>query len=873
MKKQLLKIFNVKKLTFVLLAFIGLSSFQLNAQTELTVSDVVEVQSFTLGTGGDLTASDAAVFEGTGTLVNQTGYLRIISNGTFADHKSRLTFDLKSTAGDVTSTLTFKFRKRIGNTVSGFVTVGGTTTNVTLAGTNGTSFTQTGVTVSNSFEDVEVVLDDITLTPTAQTIIFTFTLIDQNLGTNNPQIRFDEISINKTAVVGGCTIADDVTTLAASAGAEHISLSWVDPTCFDEVLVVAKEGSTVTVTPTGDGSAYSADAAFASGTDLGTAEYAVYKGTANTATITGLTKGGTTYHFEVFTRKGTDWSDGAVVNATTNNTYTSISGNTGVNWEDGSSWVGGVAPSAATDDAIIDGRLIINSNVAVNDIVITNRLTIEAGFSLDAQELTLNTGKLLIMKATSQTFASLIVNTLGAGSSTTGFIYDRFIANNPTNDLVSSPVSGMTMDGFYKNSQNENRLYIDHATDHFGQRYFVGPFNNASGLFEFLTAESSDGAGDNDNDVEFVSGKGFRMATNASETGVIRFAGGLKIDAGDIDITDGGAGTFAQWNLIGNPYASYLDFDSFLAANTAKFETGLNNGVYGWNGSTYTPLNLTTAAAAGAGVTKIAPSQGFFVKTKEATTGNVTFSPAMRRTGTGDDFILGKSANSIEVALAKINLSSATNTFTTDIYFVENQTRGLDSGYDAGAFDVSADGIYTNLVEDNTGVAISIQALPYDDYNNVVVPVAIKSEAGIELTISLDEVSLTLPSNINVYLKDNLLNTTTLLNEDGYVFTPTTDLSETGRFFIEFSSKAVLSTDEFALNELLIYSNQTSKSIIVKGILKADAIAKVYDIQGRVVLEQELDSSNITNVVNANALNTGVYIVQLEGKTQKVIIK
>jgi hypothetical protein len=234
---------------------------------------------------------------------------------------------------------------------------------------------------------------------------------------------------------------------------------------------------------------------------------------------------------------------------------------------------------------------------------------------------------------------------------------------------------------------------------------------------------------------------------------------------------------------------------------------------------------------------------------------------------------VSKSANVNEKALAKINLTTATKTYATDIYFIENQTRGLDNGYDAGAFAGSTDGIFTNLVEDNTGEGLLIQALPYNDYNNVVVPVAIKSEANTELTISLDDASLTLPANTYVYLKDNVLNTTTLLNDTDYVFTTDTELSGSGRFFIQFSAKTVLSTDEFAVNELLIYTNQDSKSIIIKGILKADASAKVYDIQGRVVLEQKLDSSSITNVVNANALNTGVYIVQLEGNTQKVIIK
>jgi hypothetical protein len=650
---------------------------------------------------------------------------------------------------------------------------------------------------------------------------------------------------------GACTTPEVVTTLSASAGAEYINLSWVDPTCFDEVLVVAKEGSLVTVTPTGNGSAYTADAAFGSGTDLGTGEFAVFKGATNTVTVTGLTKNGPIYHFAVFTRKGTNWSAGVTATATTNNIYTSISGanNADLNWGDTSSWIGGAIPSATSDDAFINAGLIINSDVELNDIVIDSRITITEGFSIKANDLKQNSQ--LIVKSTSSTFGSVIVNSL---SGTGDLIYDRWLNDSPNNDLISSPVSGVTFSSVATNSQNENRFFINPSD---ATNYFFGPFNNTNGLYETYSTGTDDG-------IVIVSGKGYRAATIAGAASDVRFAGTVLVGQVDIDITDGGAGTSAEWNLIGNPYPSYLDFGAFFTTNSGEFHLD-NVAVYGWNGTDYTTWNGANSSD------KLAPGQGFFVKTKDGVTGTVSFTTAMRTTGNTNDFV-AKSANTNK-ALAKINLSNTTKAYSTNIYFIENQTRGLDFGYDAGAFSGSADGIYTNLVEDNAGLALAIQSLPYTDFNNVVVPVAINSEAGVELTISLDVASLTLPSNTYVYLKDNLLNTTTLLNDTDYVFTPTTKISEAGRFFIEFSSKAALATDDYAVSEMLIYTSQESKSIIIKGILKTAASAKVFDIQGRMVLEQKLDSSNITNVINANALNTGVYIIQLEGRTQKVILK
>ena len=118
----------------------------------------------------------------------------------------------------------------------------------------------------------------------------------------------------------GCSTPSEVNSFTATAGNEEVDLTWTNGSCYDEIVVIAKETSAVTVTPTGDGTAYTADAAFGSGTDLGTGEHVVYKGTGTSATVTGLTNGNT-YHFSVFTRKAAFWSTGITANAVPNLTY------------------------------------------------------------------------------------------------------------------------------------------------------------------------------------------------------------------------------------------------------------------------------------------------------------------------------------------------------------------------------------------------------------------------------------------------------------------------------------------------------------------------------------------------------------------------
>ena len=716
----------------------------------------------------------------------------------------------------------------------------------------------TGIVDLKNYESGVLIID----TTVSQAILDTWTLdgIAQDPGTIEQRSSGAITSVE-------CTVATDVTALDASTfGAEYIDLSWTFSECYDEVLVVAKETTAVTAVPSGDGTSYTADTAFGFGTEIGTDEFVVYKGTDTSVTINGLTKDGTTYHFKVFSRKGSDWSGGVVVIQTTNNTYTTITGGNsdGLAWETASTWLGESIPSAATDDVVIDAGTTINSDIEANDVTNNARITINPGFSLKVNDVPTVTQ--LIVNTTSASFGSLIVN----GTINGTIIYNRFIATNPTNDLVSPPVSGITFGVFAVSSQNENRLYRNPLDD---TQYLVGPFNNQSGEFETYFTGTDDAT-------ELISGKGYRMGTNPSnpDNNLIRFTGGVVTGNVGIALTDETTSNSdtGKWNLIGNPYPSYVDFTTFFDANTAQFDTGEFQAVYGYNGAqsgskyeVYNNLNTPPGS-------KIAPGQGFFVASKTGgSTQDVTFTAAMRTIGSEDDFIPGNSPT-INKELAKLQLSDATSSYSTAIYFADNVTRGLDPGFDAGAFSGNAEGIYTNLVENNNGAEMAIQALPYNDFNDVVVPLGIKSDAGIELTIGLDAATATLPSNINIYLEDNATNTLTLLNTGDYVFTPTTALDTTGRFFVHFSSMA-LSTDQYAVNEVLIYTNQESKIVVVNGQLNTNTTAIIYDTLGREVLQQILDSSKTTNTINVNALKAGIYIVQLysnsQSRTQKVLIK
>lgn len=122
---------------------------------------------------------------------------------------------------------------------------------------------------------------------------------------------YDNSGAVTTTSITGLDINEVSSASAAAANSEAL-IGWANPACFDEILVVGKDGGSVTSTPAGDGSAYSEDASFGIGSDIGTDEYVVYKGSGTSVNVTGLTNGNT-YYFTIFIRIGTEWSNGVEV--------------------------------------------------------------------------------------------------------------------------------------------------------------------------------------------------------------------------------------------------------------------------------------------------------------------------------------------------------------------------------------------------------------------------------------------------------------------------------------------------------------------------------------------------------------------------------
>lgn len=528
------------------------------------------------------------------------------------------------------------------------------------------------------------------------------------------------------------------------------------------------------------------------------------------------------------------------------------------------------------DIEVLSGSATVTSNLSVNSVDISSgaTLSVNAGESLTIGSDLTNSGT-LALNSTSQLYASLIVNGTVTGDVTYNRHVNDFDNTNAStiassNDLVSPPTAIADVATFLSGNSN----LLSQGTG--PTVYAFAPFNNDTGAYENLDSNATGALIADTGTPLFTRGTGFRAATSGPGQ-TLSFTGTVATTTVDKTISVGSATNGTDiWNLIGNPYPSHLSAGNFLSVNETNID-GTFFGVYGYDandgdGSIWTIVDFNFLETAPN--YQITPGQGFFVAAP--TDGStISFTPAMQETGTSDDFISGRNAvNTNNFAHAILNLNTASTSYVTNVYFRDINTLGLDPGYDTGAFDQNANGVYSHLVEDNAGIALFNQSLPYADLTDVVVPLVVNLNPNEQMTFSLNSNSA-VPESIDVILEDNVENTFTVLNSGDYTITPSTVLSGSGRFFLRFSANA-LSIPQSDFDTIQIFSNVQDRTIVVAGQLNENTTASVFDLQGRLVKQVALDASLRTQTINTNGLSSGVYVVQLsnssQSKTEKVIL-
>ncbi|MEE4176718.1 MAG: S8 family serine peptidase [Bacteroides sp.] len=345
----------------------------------------------------------------------------------------------------------------------------------------------------------------------------------------------------------------------------------------------------------------------------------------------------------------------------------------------------------------------------------------------------------------------------------------------------------------------------------------------------------------------FNTGQGYLISYQTTQTQA--FSGAINVSDIIKNNLVQSAGTYSGWHLLGNPFASALQWND---GNWA-----LNNiaGV----AKIWHEVNMSYSDIGIGG--NIPSAQGFMVQVIEATGGNLTI-PAASRIHSSQGWYKDGGAQKIQLMAREHNNRSAQE---SNIVVIPETSEAFHPYYDSRFLWGYAPGFYS--LKD--GEALSTYTLP-ELNEDLVIPLGFDKNDASQFTITLEE-SI---EGTSLYLFDKKLEVEHPLTFNSpYAFTAQAG-DDSQRFELRFSPANTAGLEESLADALGIYIwNNTLHLNFTK---EADGrLLQVFDLGGRLVMSDRLDHG--LNHTRALSLEAGVYLVRVSSpkgvSTQRVFVK
>lgn len=362
---------------------------------------------------------------------------------------------------------------------------------------------------------------------------------------------------------------------------------------------------------------------------------------------------------------------------------------------------------------------------------------------------------------------------------------------------------------------------------------------------------------------------------------------GAPFNNGDIPValgftSDGNADN--DWNLVGNPYPSAIDADTFLDDNAAN----IGGTIYFWTHNTpedgteanteddYAMYNSVggvgagSAAATGGAVPdgNIASAQGFFV---QALSSSLNFTNSMRIAGNNTSFFRSSTTKKQKEETTDriwLNINNEKSFSQILIGFLEDATDNEDNKYDGIRFSgKSSLNLYSILNDKHFGIQ---GKSPLKE--SEIIPLGFSSDTFGDFTISIDKVEGKI-ENTTVYIVDKNLDIAHDLKYSDYVFSTFEDGEFNDRFsLVLIAEGGSLNVDDNSelVNNIQI---QNQENRLVLKTLNNNVIINVaiYNLLGEEIFKAENDTSNII-IDSKNLKSNSIFIVKTMLENGKLLV-
>ena len=568
----------------------------------------------------------------------------------------------------------------------------------------------------------------------------------------------------------------------------------------------------------------------------------------------------TTYHFRVNGVNTAGTTNGVDGSFTTTAATASTFLTTG-NFSSAGNWSAGIP--ASTTDVTISAYCTVDGSYPLKSLTINpgNAVTIASGNNLSVSGDFIIKSDALNGTATLINYGSLIV---GGMTNVEQYLTGGSVKTDHQWWYIASPLTGATGGVITQGNQN-NLGYYDESANPAG---FIQITGNAEPL---------------------IAGRGYYA--QLKNTGTYIFNGG-KLNNGDITITSTRSGTTYEkrgFNLVGNPYPSYLNWDlAYQSATNIRptiwYRTYTGGGDMG-NGMEFETYNSALGIAIPATLNNfIPPVQGFWVRVNNdgtgtepiQSTGMIYLTNAMlSHAGTVDNPSTNR-LKSPDASIEQVIRLTVTNGENGDETVIATNVNALDSYdiYDSEKMsnnNVDIPEIYTLAGSEQ----LSINGLNSITDSKEVILGFQPGQAG-NFKIEATEIS-NLESNMNVILIDKLTGINKVLTV-GTPYSFSTDALKTNdRFIIRFKSGSIYTGVDNAYDNrnVLIFFNLHNWITVTCNDRNFNASSvSIYNAAGQKLWQQKL--TNTTTEINSVFI-PGIYMVTVntgdQSVTRKMIIK